>query len=90
MKSMYPNSHLSSVGGDALARPLRDGSLFMVGDPKQAIYRFRGADVNAYIAARSAVDAGSQIKVTANFRSVEPILDFVNARFEPARGSAAC
>ncbi|WP_035678816.1 UvrD-helicase domain-containing protein [Bradyrhizobium liaoningense] len=70
------------VGGAALARPLRPGNLFMVGDPKQAIYRFRGADVNAYIAARSAVDAGSQLKITANFRSVEPILAFVNARFE--------
>ena len=76
------------VGGDALARPLRHGSLFMVGDPKQAIYRFRGADVNAYIAARSAVHADSQIKITANFRSVEPILDFVNARFKPALSAA--
>ena len=63
-------------GSDALARPLRPAGLFMVGDPKQAIYRFRGADVNAYIAARSAIDAGSQIKITANFRSVEPILAF--------------
>jgi len=71
-------------GSDALARPLRPGGLFMVGDPKQAIYRFRGADVNAYIAARSAIDAGSQIKITANFRSVEPILAFVNKQFEPA------
>jgi ATP-dependent exoDNAse (exonuclease V) beta subunit len=74
--------------GDALARPLRPGSLFMVGDPKQAIYRFRGADVSAYIAVRSAVDAGSQIKITANFRSVEPILGFVNARFEPVLSAA--
>ena len=70
--------------GDALARPLRSGSLFMVGDPKQAIYRFRGADVNAYIAARTAISTGSRIKITANFRSVEPILAFVNKRFEPA------
>ena len=35
-----------------LARALRPGALFLVGDPKQAIYRFRGADVNAYIGAR--------------------------------------
>ncbi|MEH6952557.1 UvrD-helicase domain-containing protein [Nitrobacter sp. NHB1] len=75
-------------GIDALARPLRPGGLFMVGDPKQAIYRFRGADVNAYIAARSAIDAGSQIKITANFRSVEPILAFVNKRFEPVLSAA--
>ncbi|HTE38824.1 MAG TPA: 3'-5' exonuclease, partial [Reyranella sp.] len=39
--------------------------------------------MNAYIAARSAIDAGSRIKITANFRSVEPILAFVNKRFEP-------
>ncbi|MCA6104858.1 UvrD-helicase domain-containing protein [Bradyrhizobium australafricanum] len=75
-------------GSDALACPLRPGSLFMVGDPKQAIYRFRGADVSAYIAARSAVDAGSQIKITASFRSVEPIVDFVNARFEQPLSAA--
>ncbi len=71
-----------NVDSHALARPLRAGALFMVGDPKQAIYRFRGADVNAYIAARTAIDVGSQIKITANFRSVEPILAFVNKRFE--------
>jgi ATP-dependent exoDNAse (exonuclease V) beta subunit len=34
-------------------RALRPGALFLVGDPKQAIYRFRGADVNAYMAART-------------------------------------
>jgi CRISPR-associated exonuclease Cas4 len=33
------------------ARRLRPGSLFLVGDPKQAIYRFRGADVDTYLAA---------------------------------------
>ena len=37
---------------DPLARVLRAGALFLVGDPKQAIYRFRGADVNAYLGAR--------------------------------------
>ena len=31
---------------------LRPGALFLVGDPKQAIYRFRGADIAAYAAAR--------------------------------------
>lgn len=68
--------------GDPLKRPLRPGALFMVGDPKQAIYRFRGADVNAYLAARSAIPADAQLKITANFRSLEPILSFVNERFK--------
>ena len=45
------------AGGNAdpMARPLRPGALFLVGDPKQAIYRFRGADVNAYVAARETI-----------------------------------
>ena len=33
---------------------LRPGSLFLVGDPKQAIYRFRGADIEAYELSRAA------------------------------------
>jgi ATP-dependent exoDNAse (exonuclease V) beta subunit len=60
---------------------LRPGALFLVGDPKQAIYRFRGADVNAYIAARAAIGDKAILKITANFRSVKPILDFVNTKF---------
>ena len=39
--------------GRALAgQQLRAGALFMVGDPKQAIYRFRGADIGSYAKAR--------------------------------------
>jgi len=33
---------------------LRPGALFLVGDPKQAIYRFRGADVETYLTAKRA------------------------------------
>lgn len=66
---------------DPLARSLRPGALFLVGDPKQAIYRFRGADVNAYIAARTAIGDKAILKITANFRSLKPILDFVNTKF---------
>ena len=36
---------------------IRPGALFLVGDPKQAIYRFRGADVGAYVQARDAFRA---------------------------------
>ena len=66
---------------DALARKLRSGALFLVGDPKQAIYRFRGADVNAYLAAREAMGKDAFLEITANFRSPSPILEFVNSRF---------
>jgi exodeoxyribonuclease-5 len=66
---------------NALARKLRPGALFLVGDPKQAIYRFRGADVNAYVAAREAMGRKAFIEITANFRSLSPILEFVNSKF---------
>ena len=76
-------------GDDPLARALRPGALFLVGDPKQAIYRFRGADVNAYIGARTAIGDVGLLKITANFRSVEPILSFVNDKFEEILSTAA-
>jgi ATP-dependent exoDNAse (exonuclease V) beta subunit len=65
-------------------RSLRPGALFCVGDPKQAIYRFRGADVDTYVRARDAIRAQhpeNVLEVTANFRSLSPILEWVNQRF---------
>ena len=64
---------------------IRPGALFLVGDPKQAIYRFRGADVSAYVRARDAFvaqDGESVLSISTNFRSCAPILTFVNERFE--------
>ncbi len=70
---------------------LRDGALFMVGDPKQAIYRFRGADVQTYLRARAALEAthpDNVLSIGRNFRSVAPILDWVNLRFESLLSAA--
>lgn len=64
---------------------IRPGALFLVGDPKQAIYRFRGADVSAYVRARDAFIAQNKesvLSISTNFRSCAPILTFVNERFE--------
>jgi ATP-dependent exoDNAse (exonuclease V) beta subunit len=72
-----------------LGRTLRPSVLFLVGDPKQAIYRFRGADVTAYIIARTAIGNTDLLQITANFRSVDPILSFVNHRFEQVLSEAA-
>jgi len=63
----------------------RPGAIFLVGDPKQAIYRFRGADVHAYLETRDlllANDPESVVTVTTNFRSRRPILDYVNGVYE--------
>jgi ATP-dependent exoDNAse (exonuclease V) beta subunit len=65
---------------------LRRGSLFLVGDPKQAIYRFRGADIKAYNEARTTIAAqpdGAVVEITANFRSQAQIIGHVNQCFEP-------
>jgi ATP-dependent exoDNAse (exonuclease V) beta subunit len=70
---------------DWAAFQIRSGALFLVGDPKQAIYRFRGADVSAYLRARNAFlaqDADSVLSISTNFRSCAPILKYVNERFE--------
>ena len=68
------------------AAALRPGALFLVGDPKQAIYRFRGADIKAYEVCRNAIaalDHGVVLEVTANFRSQAAIIHHVNACFQP-------
>lgn len=62
---------------------LRPGSLFVVGDPKQSIYRFRRADIGIYnlVKARFAEGQGELLQLTANFRSTKPIETFVNRVF---------
>ena len=70
---------------DWTAFTLRQGALFLVGDPKQAIYRFRGADIAAYVRAREAFRAQAAdgvLSIATNFRSCAPIMDYVNGRFE--------
>jgi len=61
------------------------GKLFVVGDPKQAIYRFRRADVAIYEAVKQRLlDQGARlVHLTTSFRSVPSIQSAVNAAFEP-------
>jgi ATP-dependent helicase/nuclease subunit A len=58
------------------------GRLFIVGDPKQSIYRFRRADIAQYMRAAGQIGADTEV-LSANFRSARPILDWVNHVFEP-------
>ncbi len=53
------------------------GRIFLVGDPKQSIYRFRRADVETYGEARERV--ARLLRLSTNFRSAGPLLEFVNA-----------
>jgi len=55
------------------------GSLFVVGDPKQSIYRFRRADIAMYLRAQQML--GGEVSLTTNFRTVAPIINWVNAVF---------
>ena len=55
--------------------------LIAVGDPKQAIYGFRGADVETYLAARSELERDQKEKLPASFRSPKPLLDAFNRLF---------
>jgi ATP-dependent helicase/nuclease subunit A len=63
---------------------LRDGSLFIVGDDKQSIYRFRRADLDVYSAVREVIDEapnGEDVTLESNFRSTPPLLDWCNEAF---------
>ena len=61
------------------------GRLFLVGDPKQSIYRFRRADVAVYrdVCERLVSCGAIAVQLTASFRSVPQIQGAVNAAFSP-------
>jgi ATP-dependent helicase/nuclease subunit A len=61
-------------------RPI-PGRLFIVGDPKQSIYRFRRADIAQYLRAAGQVGA-DEVRLTANFRSTRAVIDFANSVFD--------
>ncbi len=71
--AIYPRT------GPAPGAALQVGALVMVGDPKQAIYGFRNADVYAYFAARS----GARLhRIAENRRASAALLDAIGALFD--------
>ena len=58
-------------------------ALILIGDPKQAIYAFRGADIHTYLRAREAT-RGRHYTLDTNFRSSKAMVDAVNHVFEVA------
>ncbi|HGP6906353.1 TPA: UvrD-helicase domain-containing protein, partial [Vibrio cholerae O1] len=61
----------------------QDTALLMIGDPKQAIYGFRGADIFTYIQARRNVSA--HYTLGRNWRSSRALVAAVNGLFERAK-----
>ena len=75
---------LAEQKGNGAARwsdvKLEPGKLFVVGDPKQSIYRFRGADITAYELFTDLIlrQGGEKAYLRQNFRSEKGIIDMAN------------
>ena len=57
------------------------GTLYLIGDPKQAIYGFREADIHTYLVARNWVPRTNRYKLSYNYRSNPELLNFTNELF---------
>ena len=62
----------------------RNGTLFIVGDPKQSIYRFRSADVTSFLKVKGLFEknGGAILSLSRNFRSVRTLCDYFNHVFK--------
>lgn len=61
---------------------VKEGKLFIVGDPKQSIYRFRRADIEIYNQAKKLLlERGKRSDIVVNFRAVPSIIRWVNLVF---------
>lgn len=68
---------------------LRDGALFVVGDPKQSIYRFRGAQPEVYFQIKERMQKQENavvFELKKNFRTNETLIEWINKKFEEADG----
>ncbi|MCF0112031.1 MAG: UvrD-helicase domain-containing protein [Erysipelotrichaceae bacterium] len=61
----------------------RKGSMFVVGDPKQSIYRFRGADISSFKNVKELFEngVGQVLQLTRNFRSTKKLRNYFNRVF---------
>lgn len=65
----------------ALAGSPDSNKLFIVGDYKQSIYRFRGADPAVFVELRGETPAAGRLPLSQNFRSQPGVISFVNTLF---------
>jgi ATP-dependent helicase/nuclease subunit A len=81
---LYLAERAGRTGGDWRAIELEPGKLFIVGDPKQSIYAFRRADIEAFerVVEKVAASGGITYALSTNFRSDERVLEVVNPLFD--------
>ena len=74
-----------------LTNKLENANLFIVGDPKQSIYAFRGADVRVFNKTRQNIveNDGLAISLKENFRSLRGLIGFTNHFFGHLMGDAS-
>jgi ATP-dependent helicase/nuclease subunit A len=65
------------------------GLRFLVGDAKQSIYRFRGADVTVFRAVKESLPAEAVLELGTSYRAHRALVTGLNALLEPVLGSAA-
>ncbi len=64
----------------------REGRAFvMIGDPKQSIYKFRGADIHSYLAATLATPSKNRYAMSTNWRSDQSLVKAVQAIFKSVK-----
>ncbi|MGE5306265.1 MAG: UvrD-helicase domain-containing protein [Alphaproteobacteria bacterium] len=81
---LYLAERPGSAAGDWRKVKLAPGKIFVVGDPKQSIYAFRRADIEAYLEVVEKIikaQNGIECRLTTNFRSNAAILNLVNGVF---------
>jgi len=61
---------------------LEENKIYVVGDPKQSIYKFRRADIEIYNATMDKISAGKKEYLSTNYRSCVKVIDWVNLFFE--------
>ena len=86
-ESVPADGQLSTIT-DWTQLELEQGKLFVVGDPKQSIYRFRRADIGSLAQVRNLIK-GDNLPLVQNFRSQEPIIDWVNSIFTSWMGDGS-
>jgi len=81
---------VSSLRSPGSSDPGYKRALYVVGDPKQSIYRFRRADIDIYNHVRSVIGGpgdANVVSLTTNFRSVPQLCDWANQVFATKFGS---